>query len=141
MCGYTAISLKQKVPFLVVDGKGLSENVALQTWIAEVFPNANLMPSDSWNNKHALSYMSWFGSGPHPHMTRFFKPIKFCGHVEVHDEIKAKAKAWYLEQLELVENELQGKTWFFDHYTVCDSRGRFHFESFFRSFEALIGHK
>lgn len=118
---YTVLNPKQKVPFLVVDGKGLSENVALQTWIAEVYPDANLMPSDSWDQKRALSFMSWFGSGLHPHMTRFFKPIKFCGHVESHDDIKAKAKVWYMEQLELVEKELAGRTWFFDHYTVCDS--------------------
>ena len=29
--------------------------------------------------------------------------------------------AMYMEQLALVENELTGRTWFFDHYTACDS--------------------
>ena len=27
----------------------------------------------------------------------------------------------YMDQLALVEAELSGRTWFFDHYTVCDS--------------------
>ena len=31
---YKAINPKQKVPYLIVDGKGLSENTAIQTWIA-----------------------------------------------------------------------------------------------------------
>lgn len=118
---YAAINPKKKVPYMVVDGKGLSENVALQSWIAETYPEANLLPSDRWNHKRALSYMGWFGSGIHPHITRHFKPVKFCANEDAHADIKAKSKAMYMEQLALVENELAGRTWFFDHYTACDS--------------------
>lgn len=118
---YAALNPKKKVPYLVVDGKGLSENVALQSWIAETFAEAKLLPSDSWDHKRALSYMGWFGSGLHPHMTRHFKPIKFCSNTDAHDDLRTKAKAMYMEQLALIETELAGKTWFFDHYTVCDS--------------------
>ena len=42
---YAAINPKKKVPFLVVDGNGLSENIAMQSWIAETFPQAMLLPS------------------------------------------------------------------------------------------------
>lgn len=118
---YAAINPKKKVPYLVVDGNGLSENVALQSWIAEAFPEAKLMPSNSWDHKRALSYMGWFGSGVHPHITRHFKPAKFCANTEGHADIKAAAKKMYMEQLALIESELSGKTLFFDHYTVCDS--------------------
>ena len=118
---YAAINPKKKVPFLIVDGNGLSENIAMQSWIAEAFPQANLMPSGNWNQKLALSYMGWFGAGIHQHLTRHFKPIKFCSNTEAHDDIKAKARAMYKEQLSLVDAELKNKTWFFDHYTVCDS--------------------
>ena len=118
---YVAINPKKKVPYLVVDGRGLSENIAMQTWIAETFPDANLMPSDSWDEKQALSYMGWFGAGIHQHLTRHFKPAKFCANTDAHGDLKAKAKAMYLEQLALLETELTNKTWFFDHYTVVDS--------------------
>jgi len=118
---YAAINPKRKVPYLTVDGNGLSENIAMQTWIAETFPAANLLPADSWDHKRALSYMGWFGSGIHQHLTRHFKPIKFCADTESHADIKAKSLAMYMEQLELVDKELQDKTWFFDHYTACDS--------------------
>lgn len=118
---YAAINPKKKVPYLLVDGKGLTENVAIQTWIAETFPDAKLMPSDSWEQKRAMSHMAWFGSAVHPHITRHFKPQKFCDNVDVHADIKAKAKAMYFDQLALIDNELAGRTWFFDHYTVCDS--------------------
>jgi len=118
---YEAINPKKKVPLLVVDGKGLTENVAIQSWIAEAFPDANLLPSDSWDHKQALSYMGWFGAGIHPHITRHFKPAKFTAHEDAHDDLKAKAKAMLIEQLMLVDNKLADKTWFFDHYTACDS--------------------
>ncbi len=118
---YAALNPKKKVPLMVVDGKGLTENVAIQSWIADTFPKAGLLPSDSWDRARAVSHMGWFGSGIHPHITRHFKPIKFCANTEAHDDIKATAKAMYFEQLALVETELTGKTWFFDHYTVCDS--------------------
>jgi len=118
---YAAINPKKKVPYLVVDGNGLSENIAMQSWIAETFPEANLLPSDSWDQKRALSYMGWFGSGIHQHLTRHFKPIKFCANTDSHADIKTKAEAMYREQLALVETELTNRTWFFDHNTVCDS--------------------
>ena len=118
---YAAINPKKKVPFLTVNGNGLSENIAMQSWIAETYPDANLMPSGSWDHKRALSYMGWFGAGIHQHITRHFKPAKFCANTDGHDDMKAKAKAMYMEQLELVETELKGRTWFFDHFTVCDS--------------------
>lgn len=99
----------------------MSENVAIQSWIAEAYPDAQLLPSDSWAQNKALSYMGWFGSGLHPHMTRHFKPTKFCANKDAHTDLKAKAKAMYPEQLMLVEAELADKIWFFDHYTACDS--------------------
>jgi glutathione S-transferase len=118
---YAELNPKKKVPYLVVNGNGLSENVAIQSWIAETYSDAKLLPSGSWDHKRALSYMGWFGSGLHPHMTRHFKPIKFCSITDAHDDLRTKAKAMYMEQLALIETELAGKTWFFDHYTVCDS--------------------
>ena len=118
---YAAINPKKKVPFLVVDGNGLSENIAMQSWIAETYPQAKLLPSDNWDQKRALSYMGWFGAGIHQHLTRHFKPVKFCAHTDSHDDIKAKARDMYMEQLALVEMELKHKNWFFEHYTVCDS--------------------
>ena len=118
---YAALNPKKKVPYLVVDGKGLSENIAMQSWIAETFADARLLPADSWDHKQALSYMGWFGAGIHPHLTRHFKPEKFCAKVDSHSDMKAMAKAMYMEQLAIAEAELTNKTWFFDHFTACDS--------------------
>ena len=118
---YAAINPKKKVPFLVVDEKGLTENVAIQSWIADTFTDAKLLPTNSWDRAQAVSHMGWFGAGIHPNITRHFKPIKFCSDIDSHADIKSKAKEMYIAQLALVESVLTNKTWFFDHYTVCDS--------------------
>jgi len=118
---YRAVNPKQKVPYLIVDGKGLSENTAIQTWISSAYPKANLLPQDKFERARAISYMNWFSSGMHPHITRHFRVAKFCGVESAHDDIKAKAKVMFFEQMALVEQELDGRTWFFDHNTACDA--------------------
>ncbi len=43
---YLKINPKHKVPLLIVDGRILSESVAIQTWIARTFPQAKLLPAE-----------------------------------------------------------------------------------------------
>ncbi len=118
---YKAVNPKQKVPYLVVDGKGLSENPAIQTWIDSAYPEAGLLPKDPFDRARAISHMNWFSSGMHPHITRHFRTAKFCEIESAQDDIKAKAQAMFHEQMALVEQELDGRTMFFNHPTACDS--------------------
>src|SRR5674476_1690231 len=75
---YLKINPKHKVPLLVVDGKTLSENVAIQIWIARNFPKAKLLPADSWQELQAISILSWCSSGIHPYLARINSPPKVC---------------------------------------------------------------
>src|SRR4029077_10119522 len=52
---YLRLNPKHKVPVLVIDGVPLTENVAIQTWIARNFPAAGLLPSDPMQELHAIS--------------------------------------------------------------------------------------
>ena len=51
---YLRINPKHKVPLLIVDGAKLTENVAINNWVARNFPNAKLMPSDPWQELEAI---------------------------------------------------------------------------------------
>lgn len=42
---YLRLNPKGKVPTLFIDGEPLTENVAIQIWIASPFPQAKLMPT------------------------------------------------------------------------------------------------
>jgi glutathione S-transferase len=37
------------VPALVVDGKTLTENVAIHQWVHRTFPAAKILPTDLWD--------------------------------------------------------------------------------------------
>ena len=52
---YLRLNPKHKVPVLVVDGRTLTENVAIQTWIASTFPQAKLLPADPWQQVERLA--------------------------------------------------------------------------------------
>ena len=43
---FLAVNPKHKVPVLVIDGEPLTENVAIQLWIARRYPQARLLPAD-----------------------------------------------------------------------------------------------
>src|SRR5918995_110301 len=63
---YLKINPKHKVPALVVDGKILTENVAIHQWVHRTFPNAKILPADPWDQLHAISLHAWCASGIHP---------------------------------------------------------------------------
>src|SRR3546814_16538204 len=54
---YLKVSPYGQVPTLLVDGKTLTENVAIMDWVADQHPEANLLPSDPWERIQALSYL------------------------------------------------------------------------------------
>src|SRR4051812_49954976 len=66
---FLALNPKHKVPVLLVDGEALTENVAIQIWIARRFPRAGLLPADPWQEIQAISRMAWRASTVHPHLT------------------------------------------------------------------------
>ena len=67
---YLKLNPKHKVPVLMVDGQTLTENLAIQIWIARNYPQAKLLPLDPWQELHAVSIMSWCASGIHPFLAR-----------------------------------------------------------------------
>src|SRR6201998_4878852 len=51
---YLRLNPKHKVPVLVIGGGTLTENVAIQTWIARNFPAAKLLPVDPMKELQAI---------------------------------------------------------------------------------------
>ena len=88
---YLQINPKHKVPLLIVDGRILSESVAIQTWIARTFPQAKLLPADPWQELHAISLMSWCSGGIHPFLARINSPSKVCDVPGTEDSVKKLA--------------------------------------------------
>ncbi len=117
---YLAINPKHKVPLLVVDGRKLTESVAIQIWIAETFPAAKLLPADPWRKLEAISLMSWCSSGVHPHLARINSPGKYAAE-GAEASVKTHAAEFLREAFAIADGLLAGRDFFFDHFTAADA--------------------
>jgi glutathione S-transferase len=118
---YLKLNPKHKVPVLMVDGQVLTENVAIQLWIARNFPEAKLLPTDPWQELKAISIMSWCASGIHPFLARTNAPPKVCDVPGTEDSVKKLAADQLYENYQIADDLLAGREYFFDHFTAADA--------------------
>lgn len=118
---YLKINPKHKVPVLIVDGKILSESVAIQTWIARTFPQARLLPTDPWQELQAISLMSWCSGGIHPFLARINSPPKVCDVPGTEDSVKRLSTTNLTELFKIADDMLADREFFFDHFTAPDA--------------------
>jgi glutathione S-transferase len=118
---YLKLNPKHKVPLLIVDGKSLTENVAIQTFIARSFPQAKLMPADPWQELQAISIMAWCASGMHPFLSRINSPAKVCDVAGTDASVRKIATDLLYENVQIADDMLKGREWFFDHFTAPDA--------------------
>jgi glutathione S-transferase len=118
---YLAVNPKHKVPVLVVDGKPLSENVAIQIWIARNYPAARLLPAPPWEELRAISLLAWCASGIHPFVFRIFAPRRCCDLPDAEDSVRRLAQEQLFENYQIADDMLAGREFFFDHFTAADA--------------------
>jgi glutathione S-transferase len=118
---YLRLNPKHKVPLLTVDGKPLTENVAIQLWIARNFPAARLLPSDPWQEVQAVSVMAWCASGMHPLLGRIFNPGKVCDLPGSEESVRRLSQEQLFESYKIADGMLAGRDYFFDHFTAADA--------------------
>jgi glutathione S-transferase len=117
---YLKLNPKHKVPVLTVDGQTLTENVAIQIWIARNYPQAKLLPTDPWQELKAISIMSWCASGIHPFLARINSPPRVCDVPGADESVRKLAAGQLYENYQIADNLLAGREYFFDHFTAAD---------------------
>lgn len=118
---YMAINPKHKVPMLMVDGKSLTENVAIHQWVHRTFPNAGILPSDPWDELKAISMLSWCSGGIHPYLSRINNPAQVCDVDGTGDSVVAHATEALHELFGLANDLLDGTDYFFGDFTAPDA--------------------
>ena len=118
---FLAVNPKHKVPVLLIDGEPLTENVAIQLFIARTFPNARLLPADSRIELKAVSLMAWFASTIHPHLTPNARPENYCDLPGSAENVKRVAMKLLSEDFAIADKLLAGREWLFDHFTAPDA--------------------
>ena len=119
---YLALNPKGKVPLLLIDGRPLTENVAIAYYLAKTFPNAKLLPSgDVEAEAQALSLLSWCASGIHPRIGAFFGPQRLTDLPDSADNVKKLAAEDTAKNFAMVEKMLAGKEWILGQWSIVDA--------------------
>ena len=118
---FLRLNPKHKVPLLLVDGKGLTENSAMHVWIARAFPKARLMPDDAWLFVQAISVASWCSSGIHPNLSLLNTPTKCCDAPGSEESVRRLARAALDENFAIADQMLVGREFLFDSFSTADA--------------------
>lgn len=117
---YLRMNPAHKVPVLLIDGEPLTENVAIQIWMARNFPSARLLPSGAMNEVKAISLMAWVASTIQPSLAPNVAPRRFCDIPGSEENVKQCARKLLAENFAIAEQKLGGRQWFFDDFTAAD---------------------
>ncbi len=119
---YLAIHPQGKVPALVVDGRVLTENAAILTWLDATFPEAGLLPraANAFARAHQVSVLCWIASGWHP-TVRAVK-VPFLWTTGDPAPVRQRGGELLSGLLDLLDGELaQRRWWFGDNWSIVDS--------------------
>ncbi|MEP7156596.1 MAG: glutathione S-transferase N-terminal domain-containing protein [Betaproteobacteria bacterium] len=118
---YLKINPKARVPALNVDGKVLTENVAILTYLGGGYAERGLWPKDTWKQAEALSLMAWLSSSVHIAAAGIFRPERFAEDGSAKETVTATGRATLEKYFADIEKLLTGKTFAMGgQYTVCD---------------------
>jgi glutathione S-transferase len=121
---YLKINPRGKVPALRLDdGTVITENIAIQTYVARTHPQAKLLPSDPVTEARALSLMSFFASSVHVAFGHIWRPERYTDEQLAFDGIRAKGRQSFLAYCKEIDGLLAGKEWFFDQFSTVDAYG------------------
>jgi glutathione S-transferase len=100
---YLALNPNGQVPVLVVDGKPLTQIVAICDFLDRSFPKAGLLPTEPWARSQALSQLAWMNNTVHPTFTRVFRTPEFAESEAAQADVKRIAAAKYRTLLERIQ--------------------------------------
>jgi glutathione S-transferase len=97
---YLALNPRAQVPVLVVDGKPLTQIVAIAGYIAAAYPQAGLLAAEPWARAKAIEALAYMNNTIHPCFTRYFRTATFVEDAAAQAALKAAAAAKYREHMQ-----------------------------------------
>lgn len=121
---YLALNPNGKVPTLVIDGKPLSENLAILSYLNDAYPEARLLPeaTDAFARARILSDLSFCASGLHPVVTRLRLPRFFCDVEPGESRVFEMAETAMRLNFSIIEERLADNRWWYgDRWSILDA--------------------
>lgn len=118
---YAKINPRKRVATLIVDGRTMTEEIALLVYLARRFQEPRLLPDEPWALGECLSFMSFIASFVHVAVGHIARPERYSYEADVFESLIRKGKDDFWAQLQEIDTFLKGKQWAMgDDYTVCD---------------------
>jgi glutathione S-transferase len=118
---YLKLNPRGRVPTLVADGKVLTENMAILTYIGGGYPAAGLWPKTTWEQAQAVSMMAWFADTVHPAYGHSLRPARYVDGEDHQEAVKTKGRAVFGEYLNEIDRLLDGRKFAMGkQFTVAD---------------------
>ena len=118
---YLKLNPRARVPSLIMDGKILTETVAILTYLARRFPHKKLLPADHWDEAQCLSTMAWLSSAVHPTFRHFGRPERFATDPVAFSTIKETGRQTFWSYCFEIDELLKDKQYLMgDQFTVAD---------------------
>ena len=108
---YLKINPRGKVPALEVDGKVITENTAILTFLARRFPQKKLMPTDPVEEARCIATMAWFSNTVHPCYTHYVRPERYVEGEEAQASVKETGRKSFYTQCTEIDAMLEGSEW------------------------------
>jgi glutathione S-transferase len=118
---YLNVNPRGKIPALSTDAGVLTENVAILTYIARLFPQAGLLPEEPLDMARCISHMAWLSNTVHPAFTHIVRPGRFATEETAHANLRATGRDNASKLLAELDALLAGREWVLGaRYSVAD---------------------
>lgn len=92
---YLAMNPDGQVPVLRIDGRTLTQILAIVLYLDGRFPQAGLLPTEPWERAQALSTMAWMNNTVHPTFTHVFMPHHYTDDKDAQQKLRTHGASQY----------------------------------------------
>ena len=118
---FLAINPKGRVPALVTDRGILTEAPAILGYIAQIFPKANLMPTDPFEIAQMQSFNAYICATVHVAHSHGRRAYRWADEQSSYDDMKRKLPETVGAAFDLIERDFLKGPWVMgEQYTACD---------------------
>lgn len=117
---FAALTKLSKVPYLIIDGVGLRENVAILTYLADLRPDGGIFPAPTTirARAEALSGLSFCSSTLHPILRGMLNPKRLTtGDTE---GVRDMARSLGEKSFGYANERLKKQDWWLDQPSIVD---------------------
>ena len=118
---FLAVNPKGRVPVLSTEQGILTETPAILVYIAQTYPDANLIPKDAWNFGRMQAFNAYICSTVHVNHSHKQRGSRWADEPSSHEDMRRKVPETMAASMLMIEDEMFEGPWVMgEHYTVAD---------------------